>query len=107
MGDGKRQSALCDLQTLAWSGINSELAHTVGEIYMDTNQDIVQGKWQKLKGQVKQQWSKLTDDDIRRISSNTNEFTCVLQQRYGYGKVQAEMEINHWVSDHDKTHTKI
>jgi uncharacterized protein YjbJ (UPF0337 family) len=74
---------------------------------MNANQDITQGQWLKLKGQVKQHWSKLTDDDIRRISGNTGEFTCVLQQRYGYGKVQAKMEIDQWVSAHNTASLKV
>ena len=74
---------------------------------MDANQDIVQGKWQELKGQVKQQWGKLTDDDVQGLSGKTGEFASVLQRRYGYGKVQAEMEINQWVSVHDTAPIKI
>ena len=74
---------------------------------MNANQDIVQSKWLELKGQVKQQWGKLTDDDVQRLSGKTEELTCVLQQRYGYGKVQAEMEINKWVSDHDQAPIKV
>lgn len=69
---------------------------------MDTPQDILHGKWHELKGQVRQQWGKLTDDDIQRLSGKTEELACVLQQKYGYGKVQAEIEINNWVSDHDQ-----
>ena len=30
------------------------------------NQDIIQGKWTQLKGSLKKQWGKLTDDDLRR-----------------------------------------
>jgi len=74
---------------------------------MDANQDIVQGKWQELKGQVKQQWGKLTDDDLQRLSGKTEELAGVLQQRYGYGKVQAEMEINKWASVHDTAPIKV
>ena len=74
---------------------------------MDANQDIVQGKWQELKGQVKQQWGKLTDDDMQRLSGKTEELVGVLQRRYGYGKVQAEMEINKWVSAHDQAPIKV
>ena len=74
---------------------------------MDANQDVLQGNWYELKSQVNQQWVKLTDDDMRRLSGKTEELACVLQQRYGYGKVQAEMEINHWVSDYDRAHTKV
>ena len=67
---------------------------------MDGNKDILQGKWHELKGQVKQQWGKLTDDDITRLSGKTEELTGVLQQKYGYGKAQAELEINTWLSEH-------
>ena len=69
---------------------------------MDATQDILQGKWPELKGQAKQQWGKLTDDDIQRLSGKTEELIGVLQQRYGYGKVQAEMEINNWLRDRDQ-----
>ncbi len=72
---------------------------------MDANQDILKGKWHELKGQVQQQWGKLTDDDLTRLSGKTEELVGVLQRRYGYGKAQAAIEINHWVSDHDKAHT--
>jgi uncharacterized protein YjbJ (UPF0337 family) len=74
---------------------------------MDANQDILTGKWHELKGQVKQQWGKLTDDDLQRLGGKTEELAGVLQQRYGYGKAQAEIEINQWVSDHDTAHTKV
>jgi uncharacterized protein YjbJ (UPF0337 family) len=67
---------------------------------MDANEDIMQGKWHELKGQVTQQWSKLTDDDLTRLSGKKEELAGVLQQRYGYGKTQAEMEINNWLSEH-------
>jgi uncharacterized protein YjbJ (UPF0337 family) len=77
------------------------MTHAIGETHMDANQDILQGKWPALKGQVKQQWGKLTDDDVQGLSGKTEELVCVLQQCYGYGKVQAEIEINQWVSKHD------
>lgn len=70
---------------------------------MDANQVILQSKWSELKGQVKQRWSKLTDDDLTRLSGKTEELTGVLRQRYGYGQAQAEIEINQWLSDYDTT----
>jgi uncharacterized protein YjbJ (UPF0337 family) len=68
---------------------------------MDATKDILLGKWHQLKGQARQQWAKLTDDDLARISGKTEELAGVLQQRYGFGKSQAEMEINNWLRDHD------
>ncbi len=107
MSDGNWQSALCDLQDARLVRHRYRVAQAIGETHMDANQDIVQGKWPELKGQVKQQWGKLTDDDVQRLSGKTEELTGVLQQRYGYGKVQAEMEINKWVSAHDQAPTKV
>ena len=69
---------------------------------MDGKTDILQGKWHELKGQVKQQWGKLTEDDMTKLSGKQEELAGVLQQRYGYTKEKAELEINNWLRDHDK-----
>jgi uncharacterized protein YjbJ (UPF0337 family) len=68
---------------------------------MEATQDILLGKWHELKGQVRQQWGKLTEDDLTRLNGKTEELAGVLQQRYGYGKAQAEIEIHTWLSKHD------
>ena len=70
---------------------------------MNAAQDILLGRWHELKGLVRQQWGKLTDDDFTRLSGKAEELVGVLRQRYGYSKAQAEIEINKWLSDHDKT----
>jgi len=67
---------------------------------MDATNDILLGKWKELKGQVRQQWGKLTDDDLLKLSGKTEELSGVLQQRYGYDKAKAEAEINNWLSKH-------
>jgi uncharacterized protein YjbJ (UPF0337 family) len=73
---------------------------------MDATRDILLGKWHELKGQVRQQWGKLTDDDFTRLSGKTEELVSVLQQRYGYGKAQAEIEINNWLLHSRDPHAK-
>ena len=74
---------------------------------MNTNQDLLQSQWPEIKGQVKQQWGKLTTDDVQRLSGKMEDLVGVLQQRYGYGKVQAEIEISKWVHGCDTAPTKI
>ena len=69
---------------------------------MEASKDILFGKWHELKGQVRKQWGKLTDDDYTRLSGKTEELAGVLQQRYGYGKAQAENEINNWLRDRNQ-----
>ena len=69
---------------------------------MDANQNSLQDQWPTLKGQVKQRWDKLTAADLARLNANPAELTNLLRQWYGYGRVQAEMEINDWVKEAEK-----
>jgi len=56
------------------------------------NKDIMQGKWKEMKGKVKEQWGKLTDDDLDRIEGKSEQLVGLLQQRYGYARDKAEEE---------------
>lgn len=58
------------------------------------NPDILKGKWNELKGQVKQKWSKLTDDDIEYIGGKKDELLGTLQKKYGYSKEEAQREYD-------------
>jgi uncharacterized protein YjbJ (UPF0337 family) len=66
------------------------------------NQDIIQGKWTQLKGQIKQKWGKLTDDDLARADGNTQYLVGKLQERYGWQKDQAEREVTDFTKMLDK-----
>ena len=69
---------------------------------MDATKDILEGKWHELKGQVRQTFAKLTDDDVERMSGKMEELSGVLQQKYGYNKAKADTEINAWLKEADK-----
>ena len=58
------------------------------------NQDILQGKWKQAKGQVKQQWGKLTDNQLDRIEGRAEELVGLLQESYGYSRERAEQEVD-------------
>jgi uncharacterized protein YjbJ (UPF0337 family) len=60
------------------------------EIWM--NKDVLQGKWREMKGKVKEQWGKLTDDDLDKIEGKSEQLLGLLQQRYGYARDKAEEE---------------
>jgi uncharacterized protein YjbJ (UPF0337 family) len=57
------------------------------------NRDILVGKWKQKRGQVKQWWGKVTDDDLDRIDGDVDELAGILQERYGYARDEAEREI--------------
>ncbi len=58
------------------------------------NNATLSGQWNELKGKVKQQWSKLTDDDLGLIQGNADELIGRLQQAYGYSKERALTEFD-------------
>jgi len=53
------------------------------------NEDILLGKWNQLKGEIRQAWGRLTDDDMQRIEGSREKLGGILQERYGYSKDQA------------------
>lgn len=61
------------------------------------NKETFKGNWNILKGKVKQQWGKLTDDEITRLSGSYDEFEGLLQKKYGMKKEQAQTEIEAWL----------
>jgi uncharacterized protein YjbJ (UPF0337 family) len=58
--------------------------------------DEIERNWTELKGEVKHEWSKLTDEDVELVKGKYAELLCLLQTRYGHAKEQAEQEINDW-----------
>ncbi|PYN74356.1 MAG: CsbD family protein [Candidatus Rokuibacteriota bacterium] len=57
------------------------------------NQDILSGKWKQMRGQVKQWWGRLSDDDLDQIDGAMDKLAGALQERYGWAREQAEREI--------------
>lgn len=51
-----------------------------------------------MKGDVRNWWGKLTDDDVTQIQGDTEKMIGKLQERYGYGRQQAEKELNDFLN---------
>jgi uncharacterized protein YjbJ (UPF0337 family) len=58
------------------------------------NWDQIKGNWKNFKGQIKERWGKLTDDDLTAIEGKRDQLAGKLQERYGYAKEQAERELD-------------
>jgi uncharacterized protein YjbJ (UPF0337 family) len=56
------------------------------------NQDILKGKWQEIKGKIKERWGKLTDNDLVEIQGKGEKLLGLLQKKYGYIRDKAELE---------------
>jgi hypothetical protein len=64
---------------------------------MDPTKDILQEKWLAVKDRVPKKWANLTAEDLAGLSGKEEELVRVLQQRYKYGRIQADMEIRNWL----------
>jgi uncharacterized protein YjbJ (UPF0337 family) len=60
------------------------------------NWDRVEGNWKTFKGQVRQQWGKLTDDDLDVISGQREELIGRIQNAYGMARDDAEKQVAEW-----------
>ena len=58
------------------------------------NEDIYEGKLKEMRGQIKEWWGKLTDDDLEQAGGNAEQIVGLLQQKYGYTRERAEDEFN-------------
>jgi len=61
------------------------------------NEDILKGKWNEIKGRVKEKWGKLTDDDLTAVEGKKKKLLGLLQQKYGYAKDKAEQEYKDFI----------
>jgi uncharacterized protein YjbJ (UPF0337 family) len=58
------------------------------------NEDILEGKWKQLRGQVKETWGELTDDEVDEINGKRDKLVGKLQEKYGYAREEAEDEVD-------------
>jgi uncharacterized protein YjbJ (UPF0337 family) len=61
---------------------------------MDWNR--VEGNWKQAKGKVKEQWGKLTDDDLTFINGKRDQLEGRIQERYGIQRDIARKQIDDW-----------
>jgi uncharacterized protein YjbJ (UPF0337 family) len=57
------------------------------------NWDQIEGKWKEMTGGVREQWGKLTDDDLAMIGGKRDRLAGIIQKKYGLAKEAAEAQI--------------
>jgi uncharacterized protein YjbJ (UPF0337 family) len=68
--------------------------HPNQEDSMDWNR--VEGNWKQLKGNVKEKWGRLTDDDLDVIAGKRDQLEGKIQERYGIARDQVRKDIDDW-----------
>lgn len=60
------------------------------------NEDTIKGNWKQFKGKVKEQWGKLTDDDLDVINGQREQLVGKIQERNGIAKEEADKLVKDW-----------
>ncbi len=63
------------------------------------NWDQIAGNWNEVKGKVKEQWGKLTDDELDVIAGQRDQLIGKLQAHYGYAREEAARQIDRFTKD--------
>jgi len=58
------------------------------------NVDKLSGKWNEIRGQVKQKWGKLTDNDLTFANGNIDQLIGTIQRKTGEAREEIENFLN-------------
>lgn len=61
---------------------------------MDWNR--IEGNWKQVKGQVREKWGKLTDDELDEMNGRRDQLEGKIQERYGIAREQAKKDVDVW-----------
>jgi uncharacterized protein YjbJ (UPF0337 family) len=62
------------------------------------NWEQIAGKWKQLRGTVRAEWGRLTDNDLDVIDGNRDRLAGQLQERYGIAREEAHRRIDRWLN---------
>ena len=62
------------------------------------NWDQIESNWKQLKGNIQQQWNRLTDDDLDAMDGKRDGLSGKIQETYGINKVEADHQLDTWQS---------
>ena len=57
------------------------------------NHDRIEGRWKQLKGKVREQLGRLTDDDLDVIAGRRDQLLGRIQQRHGLARDEADRQV--------------
>jgi uncharacterized protein YjbJ (UPF0337 family) len=60
------------------------------------NWDRIQGNWKQVAGKAKEQWGKLTDDDLEVVAGRRDQLAGKIQERYGLAREDVEHQLAAW-----------
>jgi len=84
---------------LSRAPVKTKGAAFASDLEDQVNSDIFEGKWKEMRGQMREWWGKITDDELEQAGGNADQIVGLLQQKYGYTREAAEGEFNKRIKD--------
>lgn len=72
-------------------------AKPVKEGFASWTWNKVSGNWKRMRGAVKEQWGKLTHNEIRAAQGRREVLNGYIQSRYGIDREAADRQIDDWL----------
>lgn len=63
------------------------------------NTQVMEGKWDKIRGELQKRWGKLTNDDLDQIEGQVTTLEGKLRERYGYTKDEASEQVDKFMHE--------
>lgn len=60
------------------------------------NKQTIEGNWMQIKGNVREQWGKLTDDDMDVINGKREQLVGKIKERYGKSLDEIDSEVRNF-----------
>jgi uncharacterized protein YjbJ (UPF0337 family) len=78
--------------------VQAQTSSTTTTIKSDASSmwEKIKGSWNQTKGAIKEQWGKLTDDDLLEIQGRRDQLVGKIQTRYGISQEEAEAQVSGW-----------
>ena len=61
------------------------------------NKDIAAGQWKQLKGKVREQWGRMTDDEVDQIQGRYENLIGKIQEKYGVARDEADKQASEFL----------
>ena len=76
-------------------GMSIETARDEVDCIVDRYDDLeTLGIWNQVKGQVRETWGQLTDNDVEKIAGRRSRLVGLLEEKYGKSRAEAWREVN-------------
>ncbi len=61
------------------------------------NWDVIEGNWSQFKGEMRDKWGKLTDNDWEQMNGKKEKFFGAMHEKYGYKKEELSKELDRFL----------